>query len=1090
MKRSLKIYLQLAGMLFLFLLHSFTVQAQITTSAVRGRVVDQNKEALPGVPVRAVHLPSGTEYITVSQTNGSFIITGMRVGGPYRISANFIGYEPSQISDLYLSLGVTSDISFMLKEQSTTLEEVVISGTNNPILSSNRTGAATSVKRSSIEALPTISRRISDFTRLTPQAKGNSFVGADDRLNNITIDGSYFNNSFGLAGQPGDRTGVSPISLDAIEQIQVNIAPFDVRQGNFVGAGVNTVTRSGTNELQGSAYYLFRNENVVGTRAAENTLTVGKFRYNQAGFTLGGPLVKNKLFFFASYEQENLTEPGTTFRANRGNEAVSGNVTRVLASDLDSLSNYLKTKYNYETGPYQGYDNQTGATKFLVKLDYNISNRSKLSFRYNHLDSDTDVLLSNSSSLGFGNRRSNTNGLNFQNSNYQIVENIRSFIAEWNTTIGNNMSNNLIVGYTTQDESRRSRGGFFPMVDILKEGTVYTTFGFEPFTPNNELRYNTFQLQNNFNIYRNNHTITLGLSAERYESENVFFPGSQSVYVYNSLDDFYADSEGYLADPNRTTSPVSLRRFQVRWSNVPGQEKPIQPLEVFYGGIYGQDVWNVNDKLNITAGLRVEAPFFGNTALKNTEVDTLNFKDETGAVVRYSTDKLPDPNILFSPRLGFNFDVDGTRKTQIRGGTGIFTGRPAYVWISNQVGNNGILTGFERRDNVTTRPFNPNPDTYKPDSVSGTPASQYELALTDPGFRFPQVWRSNLAIDQKLPLGLVATVELIYNQDVNGVYYINANLADTSGRFTGPDNRERWTSGNKIYSKIDNAVVLKNQNVGKSYNFAASLERIANDGFYFKAGYSYGIAENTVDPGSVAFGSWNNNQHAGNPNNPGLGFSTNTLGHRVFGALSYKVQYEKGRGATTFSLFYDAFNQGVASYTFSGDLNGDGGTSNDLIYIHRDGNEMNFQEYTASGKTFTVDQQKAAWEQFIEQDDYLSKNRGSYAKRGGVLLPMVHRLDLGVAHDFYLKIGGKRNSFQVRMDIINFTNMINPDWGVGDRLTTTTPLVVASTPADAEGKPLYRLQQFGGELIKDSYQKSANITDVYRIQLGLRYTFN
>ncbi|MBK9271473.1 MAG: TonB-dependent receptor [Saprospiraceae bacterium] len=1090
MKRSLHLIQRWAGLLFLVLSQTYAVHAQVTTSAVRGRVVDQNKEALPGVPVRAVHVPSGTEYVTVSQTNGSFIMTGMRVGGPYKISASFIGYEASQISDLYLSLGVTSDISFMLKEQSTTLEEVVITGNTDPIMSSNRTGAATSVNRASISTLPTITRRIGDFTRLTPQSRGNSFVGTDDRLNNITVDGSYFNNSFGLAGQPGDRTGVSPISLDAIEQIQVNIAPYDVRQGNFVGAGVNTVTRSGTNQLQGSAYYLFRNESLVGTRAAENVLSVGKFNYKQAGFTLGGPLVKNKLFFFASYEQENLTEPATTFRANRGGEAVTGNVTRVLASDLDSLSKYLRTKFNYETGPYQGYDNQTGANKFLVKLDYNISNKSKLSFRYNHLDSDTDVLLSNSSSLGFGNRRSNTNGLNFLNSNYQIIENIRSFIAEWNTTFGNNMSNSLIAGYTFQDESRRSRGGVFPMVDILKEGTVYTTFGFEPFTPNNELRYSTFQLQNNFNIYKNNHTITLGVSAERYESENVFFPGSQSAYVYNSLEDFYADAEGFLADPNRMASPVSLRRFQVRWSNIPGQEKPIQPLEVFFGGIYGQDVWTVNNKLNITAGLRVEVPFFGNTALKNSEVDTLNFRDEDGNTVRYSTDKLPDPNILFSPRLGFNFDVDGTRRTQVRGGTGIFTGRPAYVWISNQVGNNGILTGFERLDNTTTRPFNPDPDTYKPETVNGTPASQYELALTDPSFRFPQVWRSNIAIDQKLPLGLVATVELLYNRELNGIYYINANLPAPSGNFTGADDRERWTAGNKIVSKIDNAIVLKNQNVGSGYNFAASIERIANDGFYFKAGYSYGVAQNTVDAGSVAFGSWNNNQHAGNPNNPGLGFGNNMLGHRAFGAMSYKVQYEKGRGATTFSLFFDAFSQGVASYVFSGDLNGDGGTANDLIYIHRDKSEMNFQEYSASGKTFTVDQQRDAWEKFIEQDDYLSKNRGSYAKRGGILLPMVQRLDLGVAHDFYINIGKKRNAFQVRMDIINFTNMINPRWGVGDRLTTTTPLVVASTPADAEGKTLYRLQQFGGNLISESYQKAANIADVYRIQLGIRYTFN
>lgn len=1071
---------------------SVGLHAQVTTSSITGKVTDAAGEELIGAAVEAVHLPSGTQYGTVTSATGNFTIPGMRVGGPYKITVSYIGYQTFVQEGVNLSLGVAYDLQVKLNESSTQIDEIVVVGTKDALFNSSRTGAATSVNKNTVESMPTISRRINDFTRLTPQSSGNSFAGQDNRLNNITVDGSYFNNSFGLAGQPGDRTGVSPISLDAIEQIQVNIAPYDVTQGNFVGAGVNTVTKSGTNNYEGSVYYFLRNTNMVGRKAGEFDFAQGKFSYDQIGARIGGPIIKDKLFFFASYEQEKLSQPGTTFRANTGNEPIGGNVTRVAESDLIQLSSFLREKFGYETGPYQGYDNNTNANKFLVRLDYNINKKNKLTLRYTHLDSDTDVLLSNSSSLGFGGRRTNLNGLNFQNSNYQILENIRSVIGEWNYMISNTMSNTMIFGYTFQDESRRSLGTFFPMVDILKENTVYTTFGFEPFTPNNELKYSTWQFQNNLNIYKNNHTITAGISLERYKSENVFFPGSQSVYVYNSLEDFYTDANDYLANPNRTTSPVTLRRFQVRWSNIPGQDKPLQPLEVFYPGVYVQDKWTVNNKLNLTYGVRVEAPFFGATALRNEEVETFKFRDENGQEVTYRTDKLPDANLLLSPRLGFNYDISGDRTTQIRGGTGVFTGRPAYVWISNQVGNNGILTGFERIDNTTERPFHPDPNHYKPAEVSGAPASRYELALTDPSFRFPQIWRSNLAIDQKLPLGLNGTVELIYNRDVNGIYYINANLRETQDAFSGVDNRIRWVGSNRINSKIDNAIVLKNQNVGSSYNIAASIEKPFVNNFFLKVGYSYGVTRNTVNPGSIAFGSWNNNPHTGDPNNPGLGFGANTLGHRAFGALSYKAEYKNG-GSTTFSLFFDSYTQGVGSYVFSGDLNGDGGTSNDLIYIPKDKSEMNFQEYTASGVTFTRQMQEEAWDAFIDNNAYLSKNRGKYAERGGAWLPMVSRLDLSIVHDLGIKVSESKNALQLRLDILNFTNLINPNWGVGKTFTTLRPLIVPNSsqggPADSEGKTQYRLQQFGGKLISEAYQPTATTSDVFRIQLGVRYTF-
>ena len=432
------------------------------------------------------------------------------------------------------------------------------------------------------------------------------------------------------------------------------------------------------------------------------------------------------------------------------------------------MSNLLQSSFNYETGPWQDYDFETPAKRYLIKGDWNLNAANKITFRYTQLDSNTDVLMINSSSLGFGNRQRQPVLDELRQLQLPQHENIKSGIGEWNTIIGSNMSNSLIVGYNYSDESREVRGTFFPMVDILDgNSTTYMAFGFEPFTPNNELRYSSFQLQNNFTQFSNKHTLTFGGTFERYESENVFFPGSQSVYVYNTLDDFLADAAGYLANPNRTTSTVNLRRFQVRYNNIPGQEKPIQPLEVLYAGAYAQDEWSVSDNLKLTLGLRFDVPVFGDTGYANAEADALTFRDENGQPVQYETAKLPDANILWSPRAGFNWNADAERRTQVRGGTGIFTGRPAYVWISNQIGNTGVLTGFDQLDQAATaplfsRPFSPDPNRYKPTNVTGAPAATYELALTNADFMFPQVWRSNIAVDRRLPWGITGTAEYIY----------------------------------------------------------------------------------------------------------------------------------------------------------------------------------------------------------------------------------------------------------------------------------------------------------------------------------------
>jgi hypothetical protein len=1043
----------------------------------------------------------------------------MRVGGPYTVTATAIGLESERQDNVYLTLGQTSDLDFVLRVAAVTLQEVRVTGAAgvDNIMNSSRTGAATTVSREALATLPTITGKLESIVRLTPQfggcslSTGCTLAGQDGRMNNISVDGSAFNNSFGLAGQPGDRTNVAPISLSAIEQMQVNVAPYDVRQGNFVGANINTVTRSGTNRLQGSIGYSRKTPGLVGRDAGNLKFDPGTFSYKNLSGWIGGPIIPNRLFFFGTADNESLAQPGTTFLANTGTQTVGGNITRVKSSDLDALSAYLKTNFNYDTGPYQGYNFAVPAHRFLGKLDFNLNDNNKLSVRYNRLNSSSDILVSNSNSLGIlGNRRTNTDALNFANSNYGMLEIIESTIGEWNAIVGNGMANNLIFGYTRQNESRKPKGQFFPMVDIQETGRTYTTFGFEPFTPNNLLFYNTLQFQDNFTKYTTNHDFTFGVSVEKYHSDNTFFPGSQSVYVYNSLADFYTDANGYLANPARTVSPVTLGRFQVRYSNIPGLDKPIQPLEVLYSGIYAQDEWRATQNLKLSLGIRFDVPKFKKTAYDNPNADQLFWRDENGKTVQYNTGKLPDTRVSISPRLGVNWDVNGDRSTQLRGGTGIFSGRPPYVWISNQIGNTGVLTGFDEFNNTTTRPFNPDPNHYKPAGPpTGAPAASYELALTDPNFRFPKLWRTDIGVDKVLPFGIVGTVEYMYNRDIDGIYYINANLPAAQSAFVGPDYRLRWvgpsctapTAGpcqNRINNATGNVVarniVMKNQNVGRSSNIDASLERPFSNGLFLKAAYNYGVAKNTIDPGSIASGSWNGNPQYNDPNNPGLGYSQNSPGHRFFLASSWRKEYFSF-GATTLSLFFDAHTNGNTSYMFAGDMNGDG-ASNDLIYIAKDMSEMNFQQFTCNpptcptARTFTAAEQAAAWEAFIQQDDYLKSHRGQYAQRNAVFFPMVKRADLSIQQEIFTDLVRRRNSLQFRMDIVNFGNFLNKRWGVGQRILGGNGQLLTNPGVDALGRSLYRLKVVNGELINKTFEPTAGRPDVFEIQLGVRYTFN
>jgi hypothetical protein len=1048
-----------------------------------------------GASVIAIHLPSGTTYETTTRADGRFVVINMRVGGPYSVTVSYTGtgtaaFAPETVENVEINLGVATDLTVEVKPIAVT-ETVTVTAQSDTVFSSGRTGAATAVNRETLATLPTVRGLISDFTRLTPQTSGsNSFGGADSRMNNMTVNGAAFNNSFGLGGQPGERTGVAPISMEAIEQVQVSIAPYDVRQGNFVGASVDTITRSGTNSLRGSVYHRFRNEDFVGTEARGNVFNPGTFNTKNTGGWAGTPIVKNRVFLFGNFENEKDARPLSSFRANNGGEPVGGNVTRVLASDMSNLSAFLKSNFNYDTGSFEPTTDNTPQKRGMLRTDINLTPNHKFSFNYLQLNSSSDNQLSGSTSAGIGRRTVQTDHMNYVNSNYSILENRKTSTGELNSVFGNSMSNSLRVNYSSSDESRADIGPLFPFVDILQGGTAYISFGSEPFTPNNELRYNQFEVKNDFTKFMTRHEFTVGGRVERYNSDNVFFNCcKQGAWVYNSLDDFYADARETLANPNRATSSVVARRYQTRYMNIPGLDKPSQPLHSTYGGLYAQDVWRPRTNLSITMGLRFDVPVFENTAYNNANANSLTFRDENGQPVQYDSGKMPGANILWSPRFGFNYDVAGDQRTQVRGGTGVFTGQPLYVWISNQLGNTGVLQGSLASDNTSAFPFSTNIDRYKPTNVTGAPAASYELNVTDRDFRFPQVWRSNIAIDRRLPGGITGTAEFIYNRDVNGIYYINANLPAAQSAFVGADTRPRWTSNrinNVTGNQVTSAIVMKNQDIGRNWNLAFSAVKPMWHGLSLRTAYSYGEARNTIDPGSTAFASWSTNPSPGDPNNPGLGFSSSTPGHRFYLSASYTKQYF-GFGATSFGMFWESRTLGNTSYIFAADSNGDG-ANGDLIYIPRNTSEMNFVTFTAGGNTFTAEQQAAAFESYIAQDKYLSAHRGEYAERGAVFLPLLHKMDFSLTQDVFKNIKGRRNAGQFRIDIQNAGNLLNSDWGVGQRVIRNN--ILTAPAVDAQGRLSYRMQVVNNQLVSRTFESTSGLLDVYQFMLSFRYSFN
>jgi hypothetical protein len=1114
MKRSVLLF----AVLFVALTSSALAQG-VTSGAMSGSVTSKDGKAMSGARVVATHEPSGTKYGSIVGATGRYTIPGMRTGGPYSVQISAVGMKAEKFGDISIKLGETFILNASLAEGEVKLSEITVTSKKGAVMGSERTGASTNIGKAVIETLPTLNRSAQDFTRMTPQANGLSFAGQDARFINFTIDGSIYNNNFGLASLPGGQTNSTPISLDAIEEFQVNLAPFDVRQGGFVGAGINAVTRKGDNKFRFSAFYNTRNQTFLGdsVQGPDGRRTAvlqpgATFNVAQYGFRLGGPIVEDKLFFFVNGEIESRTDPGTLQVASSAANPMGANVVRPginLADSLNRLRQFLIDTYQYDPGQYEGYNLQSFSAKATGRLDYNIDESNKIFLRFNYLRSYRDVSMS--SSGGVNGRNGNLFAMNFSNSNYRINNDIYSAVLEYNGTFGGEWYVNVLGGFTANRDYRELFGSKrFPTVDILQGGRNVAAFGDEPFTPNNILNTDTWQAQANITRYLGDHTLTAGANFENFGFQNGFTPNQSGLYQFTSFTDFYRAAAG---------GNIRTQQYRLWYSTRPNGAIPIAETQSSQIGFYVQDEWNITPNFRLTLGVRADMPSFAQTALNNPEVPGLSFGTE-----RFNTSQLPQTALLWSPRLGFNWDVTGERTTQIRGGGGIFTGRVPFVIISNQVSNTGMFNGLYAVSgavlNQTLIPGTQTPIRWSPDvatniptnAVTNDPPASYNLAITSPNFLYPQVFRGNLAIDQELPGGIIATFEGLYSQNLNAVFYRNANLPDASATFAGPDNRPRYPgsfrqsatggftpavdSATRRVFKITDVTVLDNTNQGNNFSLTAQLRREFDFGLNLMAAYTYSEARDLSSFGSIAASSWRDARSIRGNNLLDLAFSDNDMTHRAIAAISYGLNWgsiglPQEIGITRFTFFIQAQSQSRISYTVNGDLNGDAIAGNDLMFVPNDPSQINFVPLTIAGRSFDAAAQWAALSAYIKQDPYLSTRGGQYAERNGGTRPVLTRVDASVTHDFQFGVGERPLRIQARLDIFNFTNMLNRSWGVSDNIAQTAPLEFQGV---VNNQPRYRLS--AASVVNDALQlqgtlrNGTQISDVWSMQFGVRVTFD
>ncbi|MBP3942918.1 TonB-dependent receptor [Sphingobacteriaceae bacterium WQ 2009] len=1056
------------------------IQAQVTTSSMNGAVAATTGQTFSGATIKATHLPSGSVYSGSTNANGRFSLPGMRVGGPYKVEITYIGYAPQMYNDVYLQLGQPFVLNAKLDQGSTELQEVSITAVKS---SKNlKTGAETSISRKQLESLPTVSRGLNDFTRLTPQAdvKGSSLSigGMNNRFNQLTIDGAVSNDVFGLnsSGTNGGSTGTSPISLDAIEQMTVQIAPFDVRASGFAGGGISAVTKSGTNEVQGSAYYFTRNQDLTGktpkylVKDGEKATKLANFSEKTYGVRVGGPLVKDKLFLFLNYERNESNTP-KNYEPGVGQSQLS-------IADLNRIAEIAKNKYGYDVGSYTDLADANQSDKIFTRLDWNINSKHKLSARYS-LVQGKDV----------SNNRSYS-ALTYANGGVNKEMKTNTATIELNSRFNNSWSNNLVVGYTGVSDNRSYNGGLFPRV-YINTGAASYNLGTDGFAAVNELNQKVYTITNNLTWYKGLHTVTFGTHNEFYKMYNGYIANANGSYTFQNspaADINPVTGVPYTAVENFERGKALSSQYSYSNTSDPRQGAEFGAAQF---GIYIQDDYQIATNFKLTGGIRVDVPVYFDKPMQNDDFNNSILAKQYGV----KTNSMPKPALMFSPRVGFNWDVQSDRSTIVRGGIGVFTSRFPFVWASGAFTQSGAMLGGNNlssgKDNVPVVDFISDANNQPKFAGATTPSGN--ITVLDRDLKLPQIARVSLGVDQELPFGVKGTFEFMYAKNLSAFRFKDINLEKPNGQLQGADDRLTYSTVNKDRRILDNyseVVYIDNVNKGHSWSATASLAKAFDFGLNITAAYTYTESKDLFSGTS----SQNNSNFyrvasVNGSNSAQVGHSPFSTGSRVISTLSYSKSY-LGNLATTIALVYDGQAGARYSYLVNGTLAGHAQSSSNamaLMYIPTNASEMAFVQ---NGSKSPEDQWNAL-NDFIESDKYLSKNRGKYAERNGARTPWSHKFDVRLLQDIFTNIGKSKNKLQLSIDIMNVGNLLSSNWGKtysgsGSFWDNSFKAVTFDSYKAGTNTPQYRLNDLNDG--KPYYYQ--DLSSRWSAQVGLRYIFN
>ena len=1094
-------------MLSLLLLSAATMMAQVTTSSMTGKVsLEGSSEPIIGASVQVTHEPSGTRYAAATNADGRFNIQGMRVGGPYTVTISYLGHQTKTFKNITLQLGEVYKLETSLSENTQLLGEVVVSATASKF-AAEKTGATTNITQAQIQNMPTVNRSIEDLTRISPYANGMGFAGGDGRSTNFTLDGANMNNNFGLSDAlPG---GGSPISMDAIDEIQVVVSPFDVRQSNFIGGGINAVTKSGTNTFKGTAYIYHKNENMHGNRVDNVSLAdPGRVRNTTYGFTLGGPILKDKLFFFANVEYSKVPTVVNRWRPSDAEHPAdaSNYVSRTTVADMQRVKDFLMTKYNCNPGSYDSFPADEDNLKILGRVDWNITQDHHLAVRFNHTK-NTSWNPTNGTSTKAGYRLYGMNRLSqysmaFSNSLYSQDNKITTISADLNSRFGEHFANQLLFTYSNIEDVRGSDSSPFPFIDIMNgyttgtDGSVkqtlepYMSLGYELFSYNNSVQNKVTTLTDNFTWYAGAHKVTAGFNFEHQLANNSFMNSGLGYYRYRSVDDLL----------NGAAPEAAVITYGYN-----GETKPMAQVAFNQYGLYFQDEWNVIDNLKLTGGIRFDNISFDNDdIMRNNAIYALDFGGR-----HIDTGAWPKSNIQISPRVGFTWDVFGNRSLKVRGGTGLFAGRLPLVYFTNMPSNSGMIqnlvaavTTYNSDGTVKSRDARLDqfagsivtdrneiieklgaPTTITPDEGS----LQSSIAGVDRHFKMPQVWKSSIAVDYVIPVSFPWSVtgEFIYTKKINDVMLTNYNINTTDvanwEHLSGADNRLVYPSVFNYYGKnvngvnVNDACVLTNTHKGHGMTFNVTTNLSPIENLDIMAAYTHTVMKEVSGmPGNNASSAWAGLYTVNGPNLATVQNSYYVIPDRIIASVSYTWKKHDH-----FSLFYQGYSPAGYTYFYKGDLNGDG-ISNDLMYIPRNDDEIKFSS--------EADRQ-AFWK-YVDQDAYLKHHKGEYAEAYSARAPWVHRFDFAWKHDFTLKPGSVNHKLELSAAINNVGNLFNSKWGVEKNMANSGNGQILKVDKVQNGQPIFSMVKVNGEYPTQTWSFNKSFDQCWSMQIGVKYYFN